>query len=68
MRRKRIHDRYGYIHHTAPLETVTIENNIDDINAELGITLAGNTTYQYEFFIVNDGVNYITDGQSFKTN
>ncbi len=38
-----------------------------DITAELGIKLKSNTKYQYEFFIVHDGVNYVTSRQSFKT-
>ena len=39
-----------------------------DIQAELGLTLTSKTTYQYEFFIVHNGVNYVTQRSSFKTN
>lgn len=39
-----------------------------DITEELGITLKSNTEYQYEFFIVQDGVDYVTGRASFITN
>ena len=39
-----------------------------DITGELGLTLKSNTTYNYEFFIIHDGVTYVTDMRSFTTN
>lgn len=38
-----------------------------DINSELGITLAGGTTYKYRFYTVVDGATYQGDIYSFTT-
>ena len=38
-----------------------------DINAELGITLEPGTTYQYQFYVVYDGVEYDGSVESFTT-